>query len=326
MDVRLLVIRKMNDGWSQKMIAQDLNISRHAVQHIIKKFMEHGTTENLPKSGRPPLNTTRSVRLLVRDAKVNPKKTAPELLKDWESSVPTSVTTVKRILRKYNLFGRIAAKKPLLSKRNINNRYQWCKIYSKLQPEFWKDVIFSDESRLEIYSRRREYVRRPQGTRYEDKYTMKTVKLGGKSLMVWGAIKEDGTRILIRCPDRMNSAGYAEVLQKGLFPIYEQQNIFQQDGSPCHKSGFVSSYLDKKLICILCDWPAQSPDLNIIEPLWSYLKNRVSKCKPRNIEALWKCCEEQWAMIPDQEIKKLYESIPRRIQAVLRNKGLNTYY
>ena len=77
----------------------------------------------------------------------------------------------------------IAAKKPLLSKRNINNRYQWCKLYSQLQLEFWKDVIFSDESSLELYSRRREYIRRPQGTQYEDKYTMKTVKFEGKSLM-----------------------------------------------------------------------------------------------------------------------------------------------
>jgi len=56
------------------------------------------------------------------------------------------------------------------------------------------------------------------------------------------------------------------------------------------------------------------------------LKGRVSGCKPRNIEELWKCCEEQWAIIPDQEIKRLYESIPRRTQGVLRKKGLNTCY
>ena len=135
MEVRMLVVRKMNEGWSQKMIANFLNISRHAVQHIMK-FMEHATTENIPKIGRPPLNSDRSVRLLIRDAKRNPKKTAPELLKDWESSVPASVTTLNRILRKYKLFRRIAAKKLLLSKRNINNRCQWCKLYSQLQPEF----------------------------------------------------------------------------------------------------------------------------------------------------------------------------------------------
>ena len=77
MDVRMLVARKMNDGWSQKMIANFFNISCHAVQHIIKKFREHGTTENIPKINR---NSDRSMRLLIRDAKSNPRKTAPELL------------------------------------------------------------------------------------------------------------------------------------------------------------------------------------------------------------------------------------------------------
>ena len=54
MDVRMLVVRKMNESWSQKMIANFLNISRHAVQHVIKKFREHGITESIPKIGRPP--------------------------------------------------------------------------------------------------------------------------------------------------------------------------------------------------------------------------------------------------------------------------------
>jgi len=57
---------------------------------------------------------------------------------------------------------------------------------------------------------------------------MKTIKFGGKSLIVWGAIKEDGTKILIRCPDWMNSEGYVEVLQKELLPIYEQQKILNK--------------------------------------------------------------------------------------------------
>ena len=40
------------------------------------------------------------------------------------------------------------------------------------------------------------------------------MKFGGKSIMVRGA---------------MNSIGYEEVLKKGLLPIYEADNNFQQD-------------------------------------------------------------------------------------------------
>ena len=55
-------------------------------------------------------------------------------------------------------------------------------------------------------------------------------------------LKEDGTRILIQC--RMNSVEYENVLKRGLLPIYEIQNIFQQDGAPCHKSRLITSFLD----------------------------------------------------------------------------------
>jgi len=57
------------------------------------------------------MNSERIVRSLIQNAKINPKKTAAELLKDWKSSLPTSISTAKRVLQKYNLFGCIAAKK-----------------------------------------------------------------------------------------------------------------------------------------------------------------------------------------------------------------------
>ena len=107
---------------------------------------------------------------------------------------------------------------------------------------------------------------------------------------------------------------------------YELQNIFQQDGAPCHKSRLVTTLLDKAKICVLSDWPAQSPDLNAIESLWRDLKARVSSCRPGNIETLWRTCEEQWTMMPTHVIQNLYKSMPRRIQEVIKMKGMNTKY
>jgi len=137
------------------------------------------------------------------------------------------INTVKRILRNYKLFGQIAVKKPMLSGRHIHNRIEWCKSYGQLLPSFGKDIIFSDEYRVKIYSRKREYVHRPLWSRYGEKYITKTVKYDGKSLMVLSAIKEDSNRILIRCPDWINSVEYEDVLKRGLLQIYEEHNIFQ---------------------------------------------------------------------------------------------------
>ena len=75
-------------------------------------------------------------------------------------------------------------------------------------------------------------------------------------------------------------------------------------------------------------WPAQSPDLNPIEHLWGYLKSMLAEYEhpSSGIQELWKRIEEEWEKISVEECQKLIESMPRRIQAVLRAKGGYTKY
>ena len=134
------------------------------------KLRDHNTIEGW----FPALNSARSIRVLIQESKKNLKKTATDILKSWNSSRPTPVNTVKRILKNYKQFGRIAAMKPMLLGRHIHNRIQWCKSYWQLHLSFWKDVIFSDECKVQIYTRKREYVRLPPECRYDDKYITKT--------------------------------------------------------------------------------------------------------------------------------------------------------
>ena len=84
--------------------------------------------------------------------------------------------------------------------------------------------------------------------------------------------------------------------------------------------------MDNCGICYLSDWLNQSPDLNIIEALWSNLKGNVAKCKPAIIEELWRTCEDKWSKISVEKIKKLYESLPRRFEEIIKMKGKNTHY
>ena len=55
-------------------------------------------------------------------------------------------------------------------------------------------------------------------------HRIKTVKHEGKSLMVWGAIKENGEQILIRFNKRADSVEYQRVLREGLLPFYKTGN------------------------------------------------------------------------------------------------------
>ena len=91
-------------------------------------------------------------------------------------------------------------------------------------------MVFTDEARVEMKPRLREYVRRP---------------LGG-SFTVWGAIKANGDRMLFKCQGMVDSVEYQRILGVSLLPALNRNEIFQQDGTPCHRSASTQTYLDSK--------------------------------------------------------------------------------
>lgn len=325
-DMRERIIRFFKENCSQRDIANKLGISKGGVQRVIEKFKAYNTLQDMPKCGRPKKYSVRDERFLIRESQRNPKNTARGLQIKCPDMLQVSLTTVKRILRKYGLFGRIAAKRPKLNNDHIKKRLSWCRLYGKTNSQFWSDVIFSDECKIELYQRRREYVRRPISSRYKSVYTTKTVKFGCKSLMVWGAIKSSGERYLIRSNGIINSVEYQRILSSGLLPHFQSTDIFQQDNAPCHTSNSTTKFLEENFICYICDWPAQSPDLNIIEPMWKQLKDRMANHSPNTLDELWSLCCKEWNEIPSSFVKKLFESMPRRIANVIQCKGGNTKY
>jgi len=60
------------------------------------------------------------------------------------------------------------------------------------------------------------------------------------------------------------------------FPQNNSWPIFQDDNAPIHRAQKVMEYRVKNKIKML-SWPAQSPDLNIIENIWQRLKRELQK-------------------------------------------------
>ena len=172
---------------------------------------------------------------------------------------------MKGLLIKNGLFGRVSVKRPFLNNKQIKNRLDFAKNYSAWTANQWGKVIFSDETLIQLKPTRRVYVRRTISQCYRKPYTIKTVKYGSKSIMIWGAIKSDGNRMLILLMKNADSIEYQRVLKEGLFLIYKSDSVFQHDGAPCHRSKSTDVFLSNNGICTITDWPAQSPDINIIE-------------------------------------------------------------
>ena len=99
---------------------------------------------------------------------------------------------------------------------------------------------------------------------------------------------------------------------------------FQQDSAPCHKAKPVTNWFQTKNVEVL-KWRENSPDLNLIENLWTLIKTKVSALNPTSLDEPKQAIIEIWCKDIDQKVcKNLIISMPSRIQKVSKNKGYHT--
>lgn len=89
---------------------------------------------------------------------------------------------------------------------------------------------------------------------------------------------------------------------------------FQQDGATLHYGRNVRNYLDtifperwiERRGTI--EWPARSPDLTPLDYfLWGYLKDRVYKTKPQNLNDLRRRILDEAALMPNEYIEDAFQ-------------------
>jgi hypothetical protein len=166
-----------------------------------------------------------------------------------------------------------------------------------------------------------------------DRNVKKTVKHGGGSLMVWGCISWNGTGRLHRIDGPMNAAKYCEILSDSLLGSLADQStpisdiIYQQDNDPKHTSRLAMKWFRDHGFQML-PWPAQSPDMNIIKHAWDVLDRQIRTRNPlpHNLDELWVALQEEWENLDMGAVRKLYDSIPRRIEALNDENGGYTRY
>lgn len=322
---RHMVIERHNQARNQTDIAKSLQISRRSVQEIIKKHSQGLPLTDKPRTGRPKLLTARTENRIAVSSKRNPFLTANEIRYDLNLQHKASLSTVKRVLRSHNLFGRVSIKKPSLNKKQKAKRLKWCTDRILWDATNWKKVIFSDECKLELHSKSRKYVRRPKSSQMNPRYITGTQKFS-PSIMVFGAIRGDGKRILVKAESSVDSKEYQRILEIALPRVYNTRFLFQQDGATCHTSKSTKAYLERKSIRMISDWPPQSADLNIIENLWDYLKEKIKQRAPKSLNELWQTALSEFESIPNSKIEHLFESLPNRIKAAKEVRGGNTKY
>ena len=109
-----------------------LKVPRTQLASIILKWKKFGTTKILPRAGRPAKLSNRWRRALVREVTKNLMVTLTEFQSSsGEMREPSRRTTISAVLHQSGLYGRVARRKPLLSKRHMTGCLEFAKRHLK---------------------------------------------------------------------------------------------------------------------------------------------------------------------------------------------------
>lgn len=330
---REIVVKHYKEGKTQKAIAEIVDLSPSTVQYIIQRFVRENRIADKGRKSPNKIFNEADERWIIRKVKQDPKISAPYLAAEAEKYLGkrSNPETIRRILREHDFHGRTARNKPFISAKNKKLRIQFATEYLGKTDTFWDTVIFSDESKYNLFgSNGKVSVWRKPNAELQIQNLRGTVKHGGGHVMVWGCMSSSGVGSLHCIEGNMDKFQYLNILKANILQSAEKLGIrenfsFYQDNDPKHKSGIVQTYLIYNCPHML-QTPPQSPDINVIENLWHLLETKIRLHNISNLNDLKEALKTEWYKISPAYTKKLVSSMNSRLRSVIKQKGYPTKY
>ena len=130
-------------------------------------------------------------------------------------------------------------------------------------------------------------------------------------------IKCHALRPLFIFDARLNSIKYIDILETYLPtafqkypPVQLSKILYQDDNARPHVSPMTKTYLKRKRIRQII-WPANSPDMNIIENIRLIIDNKLLKFTINNVDELINALQTN---ISKETVQNLFQSLPERVR------------
>lgn len=290
----------------------------------IKKSLEStGSIPDQLSPGRPSKKTPAVISFVSQQTISNPLISGKDLSMQLKSSLNVNISssTINRLRGEIGFFFLPPLSEPKLSELQKQKRMNFCSTIL-LHRDDLPFIGFSDESRFCLGNDNR-WVWRIRG-----QYNPETVVSHSKfapSIMIWGLFGRGYKPDVFIFDETEKSENYCSMLEDNSYLLdavtfYQGNFALQQDGARTHTAGYTMNYLIQKCDVII-NWPTNSPDLNVIEMIWSLMKNIVAFYHPTNLQELIEAVQIAWRQISMETVNKLFDSFIKRCFLCLKNRG-----
>ncbi|UYV79799.1 hypothetical protein LAZ67_18000688 [Cordylochernes scorpioides] len=317
---RGMVIGLKRAGWSIRQIAADTHLGASTVHRLWRRWLEQGNVAIYRNAGATRVTSARVDRRILRQAVAAPQATCTAILQHVQDTLDHSISTrtISRRLVANGLHSCRPLRRLTLTPPNRRQRLEWCRARSTWMTE-WHRVVFTDESRFCLSSDSRcVRVWRRRGERSNPAAIVERPTVRQRGIMVWGAIAYDSRSPLLRIQGTMTAQRYVDDVLRPVTLSYLQgvpNALYQQDNARPHTARISQQVLqDVQML----PWPLYSPDLSPIEHVWDIIGRRLHALpQPRSEDELWQMVEREWRAIPQDAIRTLIDSLPRRVAACI---------
>lgn len=336
-EIRGRIVGQWQAGRTVAEIAADIPCSEKTVRRWTQRFTDGGdhALHDHRRNNRGPRKTWAvEDEAIVAAAVEQPFGSVQEVINT--AHVEVSDRTVRRRLNEAGLHCYRPAHKIPLTPAHREQRIAFALENLATSREVWETTIWTDEKVFVSSADRRPHVWRPRDQRLNPNHVVQVHKSGRISCGMWGWISGAAIGELVQIPSRMNSTDYTRILEDVLLPsvraVYPAEDVpvirLVQDNSGVHTSHETQTWFRNHPEIQVINWPARSPDLNLIENVWALMVNRWEPRRERTVAALVNHATEVWEELrlrPDF-LANLIDSIPNRLNQVIDRSGYWTDY
>ena len=319
-DIKMKIQKDRQCGMSYGEIKKKYKIGRSSIQRIINSSkinkMKTGPKPKLTKSDKRKIKSLISYN--IKDKK---KSSSANIIRNLALNV--SRMTVCRELR---WIGYRYSNLPYKFKLTAQQKQKRVDVVRKfiIDKIDWDTVIFCDEKKFSLHGCDSFYT----WTNKNQSPSNIRKHLRSPSLMVWGMIMPNGLFSYEIMKGNQNSMKYIDIVSQKAIPIIKvnmgNNFIFQHDNCPIHTSKKTQEYFESETIQVL-HWPPYSPDINIIENIWSVLSKAIYDSGPaknlKHLEYLIKKEVTNFNETKRDYVSNLYKSMCKRLCDILSAKG-----